>query len=593
MPHPTAPPPPPFPPFPVRGGMDAALDLLSGEEDEEPAKSPPPDAEEQAAKRQRLGEAAPALDFSALQRAGYGAGDEEAERSAAEASLRGSFAALEKEVEDNKPKMPTPEKAKTRIQEAYDKAGCELPPDSVEIFDESGRPQPEPWLTFDECEEKLHPQLVKVMRDSGFKTPTPIQAHTWPILASGRDLIGVAKTGSGKTLAFLLPCFAALLREGLRPKTGKSDLPAQMLKQAAGPGAYSPEILVMAPSRELAIQIEDEAKKFTRATGISTLACYGGEGLRRQQLGSLRERPECVVGTVGRLCDFIENEAHWFGVKNVRWLILDEADHMLGEGLSDKIRKITTDVETKTRQTSLFSATMDSEVTDLATWVTRVPVECRVGLKDPLRANPDIDQRVLIVKDDGDKEGALKTLLRRFFSSAGSIDPGRVLIFAGESDEADVLAKKLQNALQTTNVEVLHGNLKQEKREKAMENFRSGEAPILVATNVAGRGLDVKDVNLVVNFDPPEDGMDYVHRIGRTARAGRKGAAVTLLRKGPDGRAMIYITQVMRRTGVDIPADLIAALKQRRGRDMGEAAEVLQGLVAQTNLKRVHMEAVV
>jgi ATP-dependent RNA helicase DDX5/DBP2 len=566
--------------------MDAALDLLSGEEDDdEPAKSPPPDAEEHAAKRQKLGEAAPALDFSALRRAGYGAGDEEAERSAAEASLRGSFAALEKEVEDSKPKMPTPEKAKSTTQQAYDKAGCELPPDSVESFDELGQPQPDPWLTFDECEEKLHPQLVSVMRESGFKAPTPIQAHTWPILASGRDLIGVAKTGSGKTLAFLLPCFAALLREGLRPKTGKSDLPAQMLKQAAGPGAYSPEILVMAPSRELAIQIEDEAKKFTKATGISTLACYGGDGLRRQQLGSLRERPECVVATVGRLCDFIENEQHWFGVKNVRWLILDEADHMLGEGLNDKIRKITTDVETKTRQTSLFSATMDVEVTDLATWVTRNPVECRVGLKDPLRANSDIDQRVLIVKDDGDKDGALKTLLRRHFSCAGA-DPGRVLIFAGESDEAEHLSKKLQNALQTTKVEVLHGNLKQEKREKAMELFRSGEAPILVATNVAGRGLDVKDVNLVVNFDPPEDGMDYVHRIGRTARAGKKGAAVTLLRKGPDGRAMIFITQVMRRTGVEIPSDLISALKQRRGRDMGEAAEVLQGLVSQTNLQR-------
>jgi len=350
-----------------------------------------------------------------------------------------------------------------------------------------------------------------------------------------------------------------------------------MLKQAAGPGAYSPEILVLAPSRELAMQIEAEARKFTARVGIATLACYGGEGLRKAQLGQLRERPECVVGTVGRLNDFIDNEKHWFGVKNVRFLVLDEADHMLGEGLAAPIRKITTDVETPRRQTAMFSATFADEVSDLASWILRRPVEVRVGMRDPLRANRDVDQKVLICKDDTDREGALKSILRKMYS-VNAKEPGKVLIFAAEPEECDALQKKLKVALNGANVETLHGNRKQNEREKAMATFRTGEAPILVATNVAGRGLDVKDINLVVNYEPPEDGQDYVHRIGRTGRAGRKGTAMTLLRKGPDGRAMIFVAQVMRRTGLSVPPELIEALKQRRGRDMGLAAEVLTGL---------------
>lgn len=519
------------------------------------------------------------LDFQSLQRAGYSAGtSEEAERSAAAASLRCTFAALQQTTQAQHGTRSLAEHVPATISAESNmlEFGCELPPDAVDAYDESGAPTPPPCLSFEDAEKWLNHKLVAVMRQSGFMVPTPIQAYTWPILLSGRDLIGVAKTGSGKTLAFLLPFFARLMQEGLRPKT-QSDLPVQMQKQAAGPGAYSPEILVLAPSRELAVQIESEAKKFTEHVGIATLACYGGEGLRKQQLGRLRERPECVVGTVGRLNDFIQNEKHWFGVKNVRFLVLDEADHMLGEGLCAPIRKITLDVETPRRQTAMFSATFADDVSDLASWILRYPVEVRVGMKDPLRANRDVDQRVVIVKDDVDKEGALKTILRQQYSAQAS-NPGKVLIFAAEPEECDMLAKKMKVALNGANIEVLHGNRKQSDREKAMLAFRSGQAPMLVATNVAGRGLDVKDIQLVINYAPPDDGQDYVHRIGRTGRAGRKGIAITLLRKGPDGRAMIFIAQVMRRTGIVVPSELIEALKQRRGRDMNMAVEVLQGL---------------
>lgn len=588
--------------------MDA-LDLLSDAEDDDDlqvtkrgAEEPPEEAP--AAKQPRVG--APVIDFEALRKAGYGGDGEaeaEAERKAAKQALEGTVAALEKEVHASTPGAGEPAPGfpppKKKPQEGghVEFPGCELPPESIEVYDETAVGGDwEPWSTLDQAEQGLGPVLIGAMRAAGFSAPTPIQANAWPILSSGRDLIGVARTGSGKTLAFLLPCFAKLLKEGLRSKneatgggTGEA-LPVQMQKLAQGAGAFSPEVLVLAPSRELAAQIETEAKKFTSSTGVATLACYGGEGSRREQLGRLRERPECVVGTVGRLIDFIENEKHWFGVKNVRFLILDEADHMLGEGLDANIRKITCDVETPRRQTMLFSATFADDVRDLSTWITRHAVEVRVGMKDPLRANRDINQKIVIVKDDFDKEGALKNILRMQYA-ANARNPGKVLVFAADPEECDNVCKKLRGALNGAQVETLHGNKKQSEREQAMADFRTGKVPILVATNIAGRGLDVKDINLVINYDPPEDGQDYVHRIGRTGRAGRKGTAVTLLRKGPDGRAMIYITQVMRRTGIEVPKDLIEALKQRRGRDMSLAAEALQGLCQFEKLERTWAKA--
>lgn len=543
---------------------------------------------------------APQLDFEALKRAGYGDTYDYffKDQQCAADSLRSSFAALDQaQTLARGPQAAVGSGASPAAASPSPEAefGCEEPPDSIEVFDVQEQEQPAPWLSFDEAEAPgcLDGQIVGVMRSAGFEAPTPIQAHTWPILASGRDLIGVAKTGSGKTLAFLLPFFSKLLAErgdsGAAQRKyagtkGSCDLPAQMLKQASS-GAYSPDVLVLAPSRELAVQIESEAAKFTAAVGITTLACYGGEGLRRQQVGELRERPQCIVATIGRLADFLENEKHWFSVRGVRLLVLDEADHMIGEGLSPNIRKITVDVETPNRQTALFSATFMDDLVTLATWITRHAVEVRVGMRDPLRANKDVDQRIMIVKDDADKEGALKSILRRQYGNSAA-SPGKTLVFAFDPEECESLQKKLRSALNHANVETLHGNRKQSEREKAMADFRSGVAPIMVATDIAGRGLDVKDIKMVIIYDPPEDGQTYVHRIGRTGRAGNKGVAYTLLRKGPDGRAMIYIAQVMRRTGIRVPDDLIAALKQRRGRDMGLAAETLQGLCNMEQIDR-------
>lgn len=562
-----------------------------------PGASPGSQDEDPAAKRQKLGSLdSLGLDFAALQRTGLlGGDDEEAERSAAKAALQSTFSSLQQDVKKDEPdKRPEEEENVGRKKKAENvDFGCDLPPDSIEIFDEYEWKYPdgvgagtseEPWSTFDLADAGLTPSIVSVMRKAGFDAPTPIQAETWPILSAGRDLIGVAKTGSGKTLAFLLPCFAQLLKDGLRART-EGSLPVQMTKSAALAGAYSPEVLVLAPSRELADQIECEAKKFTPATGIKTLAVFGGTGTRSEQLGALRERPECVVATLGRLCDFLDCESEWFGVKTVKFLILDEADALLGENLSDNIRNITTDVETVGRQTMLFSATFDDEVRKLASWILKYPVEVRVGMRDPLKANSAVDQQIMIVKDDVDKEGALKNLIRKQYSQ--SVDnQGKLLIFASDHCECDFLMKKITAQLVGAKVDTLHGNKTQDARENAIAAFRSGEIPVLIATSVAGRGLDVKDVKLVINYDPPEDALDYVHRIGRTGRAGNKGTAITLLRKGPDGKAMIYITHVMRRTGKNVPKDLIDALKQRRGRDMTDAAEALKGICGQVNVVR-------
>jgi len=494
------------------------------------------------------------------------------ERAAVQRAFQNSFQALQKNAfKEDKPPGRGPE-CDTRITEELspteepEQLSCEKPPDNIEVGDETGAPVPEPWTTWEEAEDGITKELLKPLRSAGFAKPTSIQAQAWPILRSGRDLIGVAKTGSGKTLAFLLPCFAQILKDGLRATeetTGGLRLPVSMLKQAAGAGAYSPEVLVLAPSRELAHQIELEAQKFTASAGIRTAACYGG-ATRSVQLGAIRARPECIVATPGRLNDFIETEEHWFGISNVRFLILDEADRMLDEGFEPQIRSITHDVSPK-RQTMMFSATWPESVRNLADFVLRSPVEVRVGQDDFLKANPDVDQRVMFCQDDSDKEGLLKSMLRKHYSK-GAKDPGKVLVFVGDHFACDRLKKGISMSMRECNVDALHASRSQVDREKALDAFRSGDVPVLVATNVAGRGLDVKGVKLVINFDAPEGPEDYVHRIGRTGRAGESGVAISLLTVR-DGKAMAYICQVMRRTGLEIPKDLLLALERRRGRD--------------------------
>jgi len=377
---------------------------------------------------------------------------------------------------------------------------------------------PPAWNSFEEV--RLPVNLVQPMLKAGFKTPTAIQSHAWPIISSGRDCIGIAKTGSGKTLGFLLPSFAKILSERM---------------------SGSPIMLVMAPTRELAVQIDTDAKKFAGSAGLHTALAYGGAP-KGPQIGDLRRRPHLLTGTPGRLNDFLEGRV--LGLRDVRFLVLDEADRMLDMGFEPQIRKIIAEVPDG-RQTMMFTATWPKEIRRLAAEFFKDPAEIRIGSGDALEANADIEQQIILCHDQHEKEQHLTNLLRT--------PPGQVIIFTGTKRMCDALSRTLSRT--GVRCEAIHGDRDQRERDQALHAFKSGSATILVATDVAARGLDVKSVRMVVNFDAPNNAEDYIHRIGRTGRAGVKGWAITFLLHSDDkiGR---QIADVMRRTGKVVPPEL-------------------------------------
>lgn len=373
-------------------------------------------------------------------------------------------------------------------------------------------------MSFDQVQ--LPQTLIQPMLQSGFQAPSPIQSRAWPIAIAGRDVIGIAKTGSGKTLGFLLPAFARCLSERI---------------------SGSPIMLVMAPTRELAVQIDADAKRFAGSAGIVTALAYGGAP-KGPQLADLRRRPQLLTGTPGRLNDFIEGRMINLG--DVKFLVLDEADRMLDMGFEPQIRKVIANVPSR-RQTMMFTATWPKEVRRMAQDFFQDPVEIRIGNADELQANADIEQKVIICNTMRDKETQLCNTLRNA--------DGQVIIFTKTKKMCDQLSRSLDRM--GVKCEAIHGDRDQRERDIALNSFKSGQAKILVATDVAARGLDVKSITVVVNFDPAGNAEDYVHRIGRTGRAGRKGLAVTLLT--PDEtRPAEQIARVMQKTGKPIPPEL-------------------------------------
>jgi len=376
---------------------------------------------------------------------------------------------------------------------------------------------PQPCTSF--ATSNFPPVLVQPMIQAGFQGPTPIQAHAWPVLQAGRDIVGIAKTGSGKTLGFLLPAFARMLQERI---------------------AGSPAMLVMAPTRELACQIDADAKKFAGPAGCITALAYGGAP-KGPQLSDIRRRPHLLTGTPGRLNDFIEGRLLNLG--EVKFLCLDEADRMLDMGFEPQIRKVIACIPAK-RQTMMFTATWPKEVRRLAQDFFQDPVEVKIGNVDELQANADIDQRVIVCNRPVDKEHHVLNLIRSF---------PQAIVFTGTKRMCDQLARTIER--QGVKCEAIHGDRDQRSRDLALAAFKSGTAKVLCATDVAARGLDIKGIQLVINYDPANNAEDYVHRIGRTGRAGSKGTAVTLLTMD-DGRAAQQIAQVMQRTGKAIPPEL-------------------------------------
>ncbi|EZG48272.1 DEAD-box RNA helicase [Gregarina niphandrodes] len=369
---------------------------------------------------------------------------------------------------------------------------------------------------------------------AGFKQPSPIQSQAWPILLSGHDMIGIAETGSGKTLAFLMPAVVHIL-----------DQPRVSYDQG-------PIALVLAPTRELVEQIKEEAIKFTCRMRVAV--AYGGVA-KRMQMNALRGGVEILVACPGRLIDFMERGT--VSLRRVTYLVLDEADRMLDMGFEPQIRKIVTDIRPD-RQTLMFSATWPKEVQGLARDLCREdPVQVTIGSSE-LKASHNVEQNVYVVTEE-----EKKTRLFDLINQAREKEPGaRIIIFTETKRACDVLTREMR--AKGYQALCIHGDKEQEERRYVLEEFRSGKHPIMVATDVASRGLDVKDVRIVVNYDMPGQVEDYVHRIGRTGRAGATGTSYSFLTDKNRGlaRDLIKILEEAKQT---VPAELQSMAYSSRG----------------------------
>jgi ATP-dependent RNA helicase DDX42 len=384
----------------------------------------------------------------------------------------------------------------------------------------------------------LDRKMLQTLMKLGLEAPTAIQSQAFPVALAGRDLIGIAKTGSGKTLAFTLPMVRHVMDQ-------------RELQRGEGPIA-----VVLAPTRELAHQTYVQAKKFLGVYGASCAAIYGGAG-KWEQVQALKKGVEVVVATPGRLIEMIRKKAA--PMTRVTFVVLDEADRMFEMGFEPQLRSVLGQIRPD-RQTLMFSATFRRRVEALALDVLRNPVKLTVGQVG--QANEDIRQIAVVLPGHGAKWPWLMARMR------GLVDEGRLLIFAGSKAGCEELAKNLATSFPAAPALCLHGDKTQQERSEALAKFKSGECRVLVATDVASRGLDVKDVKNVVNFDVAKNIDTHVHRIGRTGRMGHEGfepgTAYTLVTRNESQFAsqLVYNMDV---SGQHVSAELLA-LAQRDGR---------------------------
>jgi ATP-dependent RNA helicase RhlE len=354
---------------------------------------------------------------------------------------------------------------------------------------------------------KLNKQLLNAVAEAGFTEPTPVQAQTIPLLLAGHDVLGIAQTGTGKTAAFGLPLL-------------------MKVKYAQG---QHPRALILAPTRELAIQIENHLKKLATYTDLRIFAIYGGLG-PKTQIETIAQGLDILIATPGRLMEiYLKGD---LVLKELKTLVLDEADKMMDMGFMPQIRKIL-EVIPRKRQNVLFSATMPERVTILSEEFLEFPV--RVEVTPPARSAQTIHQTLYQVPNSLTKINLLHHLLHR-----DSETMTRVLIFTRTKEHADQVAHFLERKAPVGEVRVIHGNKGQNARMNSMDSFRAGEVRYLVATDVAARGIDVPQVSHVINFDVPLIHDDYVHRIGRTGRAQHTGAAITFANEAE----MVHIQEI-------------------------------------------------
>ena len=340
--------------------------------------------------------------------------------------------------------------------------------------------------TFEELE--INEDIMRSVKELGFTTPFPIQAEAIPVLLRGTDVIGQAHTGTGKTATFGIPMLQNIIKGG---------------------GIQG---LIIAPTRELAIQISDELKKIGKYTKLKAVTVYGGQGIG-VQLDALRRKPEIVVATPGRLIDHLNQGS--IRTDDIKHVVLDEADVMLDMGFIEDIEYVLEKVPAN-RITSMFSATMPPEILRLSDKYLNNPKNILIDSDD--LSGEGIDQSFLVIKDR-DKHRYLTDFIKE--------NRGQVIVFCSTKIRTRNVSRDLQKA--RFKVVAIEGDMSQNKREYSMMKFRKNQADVLVATDVAARGIDVPKVGLVVNYDVPNQDMVYFHRIGRTARAGAKGRAITLV----------------------------------------------------------------
>ena len=336
----------------------------------------------------------------------------------------------------------------------------------------------------------IHPDILRAISDLGFVAPTPVQERAIPVLQQGRDLFAQAQTGTGKTAAFAIP-----------------------ILERVDPALKRPQALVVVPTRELALQVTREFGAIGRYRHAREAAIYGGVPYGPQER-ALKRGSTIVVGTPGRLLDHIERGT--LDLSGVGIVILDEADRLLDMGFAPEVRRLLRKLPER-RQTALFSATLTSEVRDLAYRFTQKPVEVAI---EPEHPTIDTVEQVYIEVLEEDKVRALEELLRRY-------ETDQVLVFRHTKRGVDKLLDALKR--RGHDIDAIHGDMSQKEREHVMERFKDGSLHVLIATNVAARGLHIEDVSHVVNYDLPEDADVFTHRVGRTGRAGKTGVAVTFV----------------------------------------------------------------
>ncbi|SPO02904.1 probable ATP-dependent RNA helicase dbp2 [Cephalotrichum gorgonifer] len=359
----------------------------------------------------------------------------------------------------------------------------------------TGREVPKPVETFDEAGFPRY--VIDEVKAQGFPAPTAIQSQGWPMALSGRDVVGIAETGSGKTLTYCLP---AIVHINAQPLLAPGD---------------GPIVLVLAPTRELAVQIQQEITKFGRSSRIRNTCVYGGVP-KGPQIRDLSRGVEVCIATPGRLIDMLE--AGKTNLRRVTYLVLDEADRMLDMGFEPQIRKIIGQIRPD-RQTCMWSATWPKEVRAMASDFLTDMIQVNIGSLE-LAANHRITQIVEVVSE-GEKRDKMIKHMEKIMDNKEN----KVLVFVGTKRVADEITRFLrQDGWPALSI---HGDKQQNERDWVLDQFKTGKSPIMVATDVASRGIDVRNITHVLNYDYPNNSEDYIHRIGRTGRAGATGTAIT------------------------------------------------------------------